>query len=90
MAPDASGDAGCAGPARYRAVMELDLSLPAPDLTARLVDMESVSGAEKPLADEIESALARLPHLVVHRDGNALVTAEAGARGDHVYVALHI
>ncbi len=70
--------------------MELDLSLPAPDLTARLVDTESVSGAEKPLADEIEAALARLPHLVVHRDGNALVARTSLGRDQRVVLAGHI
>jgi succinyl-diaminopimelate desuccinylase len=70
--------------------MELDLSLPAPDLTARLVDTESVSGAEKPLADEIEAALARLPHLAVHRDGNVLVARTSLGRDQRVVLAGHI
>ena len=53
--------------------MALDLSLDAGELTARVVDIESVSGAERTLADAIEAALRALPHLTVHRDGNALV-----------------
>jgi succinyl-diaminopimelate desuccinylase len=70
--------------------VELDLSLPAPDLTARLVDMESVSGSEKPLADAIEAALRRLPHLSVHRDGNAVVGRTALRRQQRVVLAGHI
>ena len=53
--------------------MALDLGLAAGPLTAKLVDIESVSGGEQALADAIEAALAPLPHLAVHRDGNALI-----------------
>lgn len=45
----------------------LDLTLDAAELTARLVDFPSESGAEKPLADAIEDALRGLPHLTVDR-----------------------
>ncbi len=44
----------------YAAPVALDLSRSAADLTAQLVDIESVSGAEKPLADAIEAALGAL------------------------------
>ena len=70
--------------------MDLDLSLAAPDLTAQIVDIESVSGGEKPLADAIETALRRLPHLTVHRDGNALVARTALGAGRRVVLAGHI
>jgi succinyl-diaminopimelate desuccinylase len=70
--------------------VNLDLSLAAPDLTAQLVDAESVSGAEGPLADAIEAALRRLPHLVVHRDGNAVVARTDLGRGQRVILAGHI
>ncbi len=70
--------------------MDLDLSLAAPDLTAQIVDVESVSGEEKPLADAIEVALCRLPHLTVHRDGNAVVARTALGRGRRVVLAGHI
>ena len=70
--------------------MNLDLSLAAPDLTAQLVDAESVSGAEKPLADAIEAALRRLPHLTTHRDGNAVVARTSLGRDQRVVLAGHI
>jgi succinyl-diaminopimelate desuccinylase len=70
--------------------VDLDLSLAAPDLTARLVDIESVSGAEEPLADAIEAAVRGLPHLDVHRDGNAMVARTDLGRARRVVLAGHI
>jgi len=70
--------------------VDLDLSLAAPDLTARLVDIESVSGHEQPLADAIEAAVRRLPHLSVHRDGDALVARTSLGRDQRVVLAGHI
>jgi succinyl-diaminopimelate desuccinylase len=70
--------------------VDLDLSLAAPGLTAQIVDIESVSGAEKPLADLIEAALRRLPHLTVHRDGNAMVARTGLGRDQRVVLAGHI
>ena len=51
----------------------LDLSMDPADLTAALVDVESVSDHEGPLADAVEAALRELPHLTVHRDGDTVV-----------------
>ncbi len=70
--------------------MDLDLSLAAPDLTARLVDIESVSGSEGPLADAVEAALRRLPHLAVDRDGHAVVARTSVGRAQRVVLAGHI
>jgi succinyl-diaminopimelate desuccinylase len=70
--------------------VDLDLSLSAPELTARLVDIESVSGGEQPLADAIEAAIRALPHLSVHRDGDALVARTSLARRQRVVLAGHI
>lgn len=70
--------------------VKLDLSLSAADLTACLVDIESVSGNEQQLADLIASALAELPHLSLHRDGNALVARTALGRPERVAIAGHI
>ena len=70
--------------------MPLDLSLPAADLTARLVDVESVSGDEKPLADEIETALRPLSHLTVQRAGNVIVARTELGRAQRVVLAGHI
>ena len=58
----------------------LDLSLDAAALTARLVDLPSESGTEKPLADAIESALRALPHLTVDRYGNNVIARTSLAR----------
>jgi succinyl-diaminopimelate desuccinylase len=70
--------------------VNLDLSQDAGQLTASLVDIESVSGGEKPLADAIEAALRRLPHLSVHRDGNTLVARTGLGRPQRVVLAGHI
>jgi succinyl-diaminopimelate desuccinylase len=70
--------------------VDLDLSLSAPDLTARLVDIESVSGGERPLADAIEAAIRPLPHLSVDRDGDALVARTSLGRRQRVVLAGHI
>lgn len=70
--------------------MDLDLSAAAPGLTAQLIDIESVSGSEGPLADAIEAALRRLGHLSVHRDGNAVVARTQAGRAQRVVLAGHI
>jgi succinyl-diaminopimelate desuccinylase len=68
----------------------VDLSLSAAELTAQLVDMESVSGNEQPLADAIASALADVAHLRVHRDGNAVVAQTDFGLRERVVLAGHI
>jgi succinyl-diaminopimelate desuccinylase len=70
--------------------VKLDLSQAAADLTAQLVDIESVSGREQPLADAIEDALAALPQLSLHRDGNAIVARTSFGQGERVVLAGHI
>ena len=45
----------------------LDLRSSAADLTAAIVDIESVSGDETALADAVQTALAARPHLEVMR-----------------------
>ena len=70
--------------------MDLDLSLPAAELTARLVDVESVSGNEQQLADAIADVLAGLPHLTMHRDGHAIVARTEFGRSERVVLAGHI
>src|SRR6201982_2403114 len=69
---------------------KLDLSLPAPELTAQIVDIESVSGNGRPLADAIASALAEFPHLSLRRDGNAVVARTDFGRAERVVLAGHI
>ncbi|MES1212786.1 MAG: M20/M25/M40 family metallo-hydrolase, partial [Leifsonia sp.] len=68
----------------------LDLALPAVELTRRLVDLESVSGNEGPIADAVESALRALPHLEVLRDGDAIVARTALGRTRRAVIAGHL
>jgi succinyl-diaminopimelate desuccinylase len=70
--------------------VDLDLGLPGGELTAALVDVESVSGNEGPLADAIEAALGGLPHLTVHRAGNVIVARTSLGRARRVVLAGHI
>ena len=70
--------------------MELDLSRDAATLTAALVNVPSVSGDERELADAIARALAGLPHLTVRRDGNAVVARTGLGRPQRVILAGHI
>jgi succinyl-diaminopimelate desuccinylase len=70
--------------------VKLDLSLPAGELTACLVDVESVSGAEQPLADAIAEVISGLAHLSVHRDGNVIVARTDFGRRERVVLAGHI
>ena len=67
----------------------MDLQLDGAALTARLVDIPSVSGEEGPLTDAIEGALRPLPHLTVHRDGNAIVARTTLGRPERVILAGH-
>src|ERR671932_1201773 len=79
-------------PARLRrdATVELDLAADIVDLTRAICDLESVSGDEGPLADAVEAALRRLPHLEVLRDGDAVIARTALGRGERVVLAGHI
>ena len=53
--------------------MAVDLSRPGTELTAALVDIPSVSGDEKRLADEVEQVLRAYDNLSLERIGNVLV-----------------
>jgi succinyl-diaminopimelate desuccinylase len=70
--------------------VDLDLSAAAGELTARLVDIESVSGGEASLADAIERALSARQHLRVHRSGNVIVARTEFGRPRRVVLAGHI
>ncbi|GIG28610.1 succinyl-diaminopimelate desuccinylase [Cellulomonas marina] len=79
-----------------RPVVDLPVG-PGPDgtpdlvaLTAALCDLRSVSGEETALADAVEAALRRAPHLEVLRDGDAVVARTHLGRGERVVVAGHI
>jgi succinyl-diaminopimelate desuccinylase len=70
--------------------VDLDLSRDVGALTAALVDVPSVSGDEKELADAIEGVLVGLPHLTVRRDGNAVVASTRLGRPERVILAGHL
>ncbi|MFF5263145.1 succinyl-diaminopimelate desuccinylase [Actinomadura viridis] len=70
--------------------MRLDLGSDVVDLTAAIVDIESVSGAEKALADAVEEALEALPHLTVVRDGDTIVASTDLGRAERVILAGHL
>ncbi|MFI9556969.1 succinyl-diaminopimelate desuccinylase [Nonomuraea endophytica] len=68
----------------------LDLSQDAGALTAALVDVESVSGEEKALADLVEEALRALPYLSVDRAGETVVARTSLGRAERVLIAGHL
>lgn len=68
----------------------LDLTADAAALTAQLVDIPSVSGAEGPLADAVAEALGALPHLRVDRYRNNVVARTALGRAERVVLAGHL
>ncbi|WP_022881317.1 succinyl-diaminopimelate desuccinylase [Gryllotalpicola ginsengisoli] len=70
--------------------MPLDLSASSIDLTRQLVDIESVSGDERRIADEIEQAMRRMPHLEVTRDADLVVARTDLGRARRVVIAGHI
>src|SRR3954451_14627203 len=70
--------------------VDLDLGLDVVQLTRAICDLESVSGNEGPLADAVEAALRRLPHLEVLRDGDAVVARTALGRSERVVLAGHL
>jgi succinyl-diaminopimelate desuccinylase len=68
----------------------LDLTVDAATLTEDLVNIESVSGNEEAIADAVESALARLPHLEVSRFGNTVVARTDHGHPERVVIAGHL
>ena len=71
-------------------MIELDLRADPVDLTAALVDVNSVSGGEGPLADAVERSLRALPHLRVVRDGDAVVAFTDLGRPRRIVLAGHL
>ena len=70
--------------------MALDLTADVAALTEMLVDVESVSGNEQPLADAVEQALRSHPHLKVDRVANNVVARTDLGRSERVVVAGHL
>ncbi len=60
------------------------------DLACDLIDIPSVSGDERAIADAVEAVLRSAPHLEVHRDGDALVARTHLGRPRRVLVAGHL
>lgn len=75
------------GPADVRA---LDLGSDVVTLTQALVDMDSVSGNERAIADAVELALRDQPHLSVMRLGNTVVARTELGRAERVVIAGHL
>ena len=68
----------------------LDLEQDVAQLTAKLMDIESVSGNEALLADAIDEALRHYTHLQVHRDGDSIVARTLLGRTERVILAGHL
>ena len=68
----------------------LDLTGDVVDLTRAICDIPSVSGDEKRLADEVETALREHAHLEVLRDGDAVVARTHLGRDTRVVLAGHL
>lgn len=68
----------------------LDLSADAVTLTRQLVDIESVSHHEEPIADAVETALRGCRHLTVTRRGNTVVARTELGRPARVVIAGHL
>ncbi|WP_457109586.1 succinyl-diaminopimelate desuccinylase [Marmoricola sp. URHA0025 HA25] len=70
--------------------MVLDITADAVALTEALVDIESVSLNEQPIADAVEAALREVAHLEVTRVGNSVVARTELGRGERVVIAGHL
>ena len=68
----------------------LDLTADVVTLTEQLVDIESVSGNEKEIADAVESELRGLGHLDVLRYGNTVVARTHHGHAERVVIAGHL
>jgi succinyl-diaminopimelate desuccinylase len=68
----------------------LDLSKDVAELTADLIDIPSVSGYEKTIADVVEASLKRQPHLNVTRFGDTVVARTELGRSERVLLAGHL
>ncbi|MGI5273618.1 succinyl-diaminopimelate desuccinylase [Nonomuraea sp. CA-218870] len=68
----------------------LDLTQDVRTLTAAVVDIPSVSGAEQALAGLVEEALRGLPHLEVDRSGETVVARTGLGRAERVLIAGHL
>jgi succinyl-diaminopimelate desuccinylase len=72
------------------ASVHLDLRQDVALLTAALIDINSVSGNEKELADAVEHALRRIPQLDIVRDGDSIIARTALGRQERIILAGHL
>ncbi len=70
--------------------MHLDLDADVVALATALIDVPSVSGDEKQLADAVETALRPLAHLNVERDGNVVLARTDLSRAQRIVLAGHL
>ena len=68
----------------------LDPSADVGDLTRAVVDVRSVSGEERVLADLVEAALRGCAHLEVVRDGDAVIARTRLGHAERVVLAGHL
>lgn len=71
-------------------MVELDLTAEVVELTAALVNIASESLQEARIADAVERALDKLPHLSVRRDGQTIVASTSLGRPERVVIAGHL
>nr|WP_217432268.1 succinyl-diaminopimelate desuccinylase [Pseudarthrobacter oxydans] len=70
--------------------MLLDLRQDVALLTAAIMDINSVSGNEKELADAVEAALLAVPQLSVVRDGDSIIARTELGHPERVILAGHL
>lgn len=70
--------------------MPLPLPLDVQSLTMGLINIESVTGGEGPLADSVEQALRTQQHLSVERSGNTVVARTELGRTERVLLVGHL
>jgi succinyl-diaminopimelate desuccinylase len=68
----------------------LDLDGDVVELLRALIDIESVSGHEAEIADQVELALRRYGHLKLLRDGNVVLAGTELDRSERVVIAGHL
>lgn len=69
---------------------ELDIHQDVAQLTADLLDIYSVSGEEKRLADAVETALTNLENLEITRDGDSIIARTDFGKDKRVVLAGHL
>lgn len=65
-------------------------TVPIEDLARALIDVPSVSGDERAIADEVEAALRGAPHLEVTRLGDSIVARTTQGAAERVIIAGHL